>query len=1214
MQLNLKTNIEHTPKQNISELIDLSLISGLLEQFNKLINAGLAIVDLEGAIVVQAGWQEVCTEFFRRNEVSKRNCLDSDIELSKNIERGTWKLYRCKNGLWDVATPIYIENEYVANFFIGQFIINDEQTEFDEFEKKAKEYGFDKVRFFAALRKVPRWDREYIDRVMAFGIAMKDIITQMSYSNIKLNESLRSQEVLLQTLMDNEKILRNYLESAPYGIFSIDNQNIIQRANKSTAEITGYEIEELKNFNFCDLFADADRHIIEEYFARIAKHSASYIEIPFMRKDGIVRHLSINAVRLDESTRLCFSLDIQDRIEVEKESQLHRDLFSSLFNSMIEGVSFHELIFDSNGKPIDYKIVDVNPSYERILKMKREEVINQTASSLYKDSTAPYLELYANVVRTGTPVVFDTYFAPLGKHFQISVVSFSKNGFITIFTDITRTKRTIQDLQQSESKFRAVFENIAQGVVIQDNTGAIISANRSAEEILDYKLVELKDLKSISEIWDIVHEDGQPMAPEDNPPLVALRTGETISNAIFGIRKWNAENYHWVSVNSTPQFRTGENVPFQVITTFDDFTYRKNTELELQKKNEFLAAIFDSVNDAIFVVDADSFRLLDVNAKTCEMYGYSRQAFINNEIADLSAETTEESKKIMSSKFSLARKGYPQLFEWRAKNKAGNLLWVEINVRFAAIGADNRFFITARDITERKKTEGALFESEKYSEELFNKSPISIQVYDKEGWLLDANHAWEKLWQLKREELICKYNLLKDKQIISGATIDSFLKAFSGEIVFIDDMVYDPLLSGFDGKTRWLNIVLFPIKTQDGAFRVVIMQQDVTAIKDYEAELIQAKNKAEESDRLKSAFLANMSHEIRTPLNGIVGFTDLLSASGVSDEDKKDYVDVIKQSSNRLMRIVNDLIDVSKIETGQMEINLDSFNINFLLNDLYDFHSPLIAAKGLEMEIINAFDDKDAMLFTDEQKLHQILMNLINNAIKYTQKGTIQVGYTADGNFIKFFVRDTGKGIATESQKLIFEGFRQEDQSLSRQFEGAGLGLTISKGYVEILGGTIGVESSVNEGAKFFFTIPRITTDNSKNYEKMPEFGITTNKSTILIAEDDDVSFNFISKAIQVSTKFKTIRAFNGREAIDTVLATDDICLIFMDIRMPVLDGYSAARQIKAFAPDIPIVALTAFALEGDSAKTYESGCDYYIPKPVEAATILKKIKDIVGE
>ncbi len=1214
MQLSVDTNIEQHSKPTIDKLIDLQVISGLLQQFNKLIHAGVAIVDLEGNVVVQAGWQEVCTDFFRQNEKTRLNCLDSDIELSKKIAKGDWKIYKCKNGLWDVATPIYIDDEHVANFFIGQFIFNDDPIDYDEYEKMAKELGFDVERFFAAFDKVPRWERGYIDRVMAFGVTMKDIITQMSYSNIQLNASLRDRESLLQTLMDNEKTLRSYLESAPYGIFSLDNNCSILRANKSTSEITGFDNEELKRTNFIDLFPEAEHGRIAEYLAGITDCTPSYVEIPFQRKDGTLRHLSLNTVRLDESTRLCFSMDIQNRIEAENESQHHRDLFSSLFNSMVEGVSFHELIFDSDGKPIDYRIVDVNPSYERILKKRREEVIGQRASTLYNIAKAPYLDVYANVVRTGKPAVFETNFTPLGKHFQISVVSFDQDGFITIFTDITRSKRNVEELRESELKFRAVFENIAQGVVIQDINGNILSANPAAERILDFKLDELKKMQNFTQIWDIIHEDGRPMPPEDNPPFVALRTGEPVTNIAFGIRQHPEEEYKWLSVNSIPQFRPGENVPFQVITTFDDFSYRKNAELEMYKKNEYLAAVFDSVNDAIFVVDAENFRLLDVNAKTCEMYGYSRQAFINNEIVDLSAEITEASMKYLREKFILARNGNPQLFEWRAKTNEGKAFWTEINVRYTEIGFDKRYFITARDISIRKKTEEALVESEKYSRELFKNSPISIQVYDKNGLLLDANHAWEKLWKLKREDLIGKYNVLKDKQIISEANAKHFRKAFSGEIVFLDDMIYDPLISGYEGRKRWLNVVLFPIKSLDESFRVVLMQQDITAIKDYETELIAAKEKAEESDRLKSAFLANMSHEIRTPLNGIIGFTDLLSSSGLSEEDKKDFVDVIKQSSYRLMRIVNDLIDVSKIETGQMEINLDSFNINFLLNDLYDFHSPLIAANGIGMEVITSFDDKDAMIYSDEQKLHQILMNLISNAIKYTKNGKITIGYTASDGYIRFFVTDTGKGIATDSQGIIFDGFRQEDQSLSRQFEGVGLGLTISKGYVEILGGTIGVESKVNEGSTFFFTIPMVRNADSKKEENKPEPRTPTDKSTILIAEDEDVSFNYISKVISLNTRFKTIRAINGREAIDLAISSEDICLILMDIRMPILDGYSAARQIKAFSPDIPIVALTAFALEGDGEKSLEAGCDYYIPKPVEAVTVLKTIRDILGE
>lgn len=1214
MQVNVDTVNGNSKTPNLSAMIDIQILDDLLQQFYRMINIGIAIVDLDGQVIVQAGWQEICTDFFRTNKCTLANCLDSDIELSRNIAKGTWKVYQCKNGLWDVATPIFIEDVHVANFFMGQFLFKDEPLDVEAFRKVASDNGFDEKLFMAALFKVPRWSREYVDKAMAFGIAMKDVITKMSYANRKLSESLAERDSLLSTLTENEKVLRSYLECAPYGILSLDNGNKILNANNSIAAITGYSREELIGESLLGLFAESERLTIEQYLNSVKYASASYIEMPFIRKDGTQRNLSLNTVRFDQDTMLCFSMDTTERIEAELESRHNKDLFYSLYNSMVEGAAFHELIYDESGKPINYKIVDVNPSYERILKMKREDVINNSAASLYNNGEAPFLDIYANVVQTGDPVVFDAYFAPLEKYFQISVVSIGKGGFITIFTDISRGKRQVEELRASESKFRAVFENMAQGVIIQDINGNIISANPAAESILGYSLDELKSTSSRSSVWKIIHEDGSPATADEQPSRISIMTGEPVRGVIFGIMNHSDNTYHWVTLNSTPQFRPGENIPYQVITTFDDFTLRKNAEMELQKKNEYQAAIFDSINDAIFVIDAEKYRILDVNAKTCEMYGYSHEEFVSNEMIRLSAKPGEESTNTILAIFASAKTGEPQLFEWLAKNKNGQEFWTEINIRYAEIGSDKRFFITARDISERKKTEDALVESEKLSKELFQQSPISIQIYSKNGLLLDANNAWEKLWQLKREDLVLHYNVLEDAQIQSDSNVEYFRKAFSGEIVFLEEIMYDPMISGHEGRSRWLNVVFFPINTHNDSFRVVIMQQDITDLKVYEKELIAAKNKAEESDRLKSAFLANMSHEIRTPLNGIIGFTDLLSLPNLHESERKDFVDVIRQSSYRLMRIVNDLIDVSKIETGQMEVNLESFNINFLLNDLLEFHAPLVDANGLSMDVVTALDDENAMIYSDEQKLHQIMLNLINNAIKYTQKGSVTIGYSIDGNYIKFFVKDTGKGIAPEAQSVVFERFRQEDQSLSRQFEGVGLGLTISKGYVQVLGGEIGVESEIGIGSTFYFTIPLIkedlrTVETDEDNDSMPN-----EKKTILIADDDEVSYNYIDKIIRSFTRFIPIRATNGREAIDITLSNDDIGLVLMDIRMPVLDGYSAAKQIKAFSPETPIIALTAFALEGDRAKSLDSGCDYYIPKPVEADTIIKAIKDILGE
>jgi len=247
---------------------------------------------------------------------------------------------------------------------------------------------------------------------------------------------------------------------------------------------------------------------------------------------------------------------------------------------------------------------------------------------------------------------------------------------------------------------------------------------------------------------------------------------------------------------------------------------------------------------------------------------------------------------------------------------------------------------------------------------------------------------------------------------------------------------------------------------------------DISYKKKYEAELIEAKERAEESDKLKSAFLANLSHEIRTPMNGILGFTQLLKTAELSSEDTNEYLNIIETSTKRLLNIINDLVDISKIDAGQVKINLSSFNINDIIKYLYSFFKPIVEKKEIDFFFKYDLPDSESFINSDSEKLTAILTNLLNNAIKFSFYGSIEFGYVKKENFLEFFVKDNGIGIAKEKQEIIFKSFVQEDTSLSRSYEGAGLGLSIAKSYIELLGGKIWVESDLGKGAKFFFTIP----------------------------------------------------------------------------------------------------------------------------------------------
>ena len=386
---------------------------------------------------------------------------------------------------------------------------------------------------------------------------------------------------------------------------------------------------------------------------------------------------------------------------------------------------------------------------------------------------------------------------------------------------------------------------------------------------------------------------------------------------------------------------------------------------------------------------------------------------------------------------------------------------------------------------------------------------------------------------------------------------------------------------------------------------------DITNQKKVEHELIKAKEHAEESDRLKSAFLANMSHEIRTPMNGIIGFAELLKEPDLTGEEQRKYISIIEKGGERMLNIINDIINISKVESGQMEVSNSETNINELIEFIYSFFKPEANQKGIELFFKDLLPEEDATINTDSEKVYAILTNLVKNALKFTLKGSIEIGYSKKNTEFEFFVKDTGNGILQEQKDIIFERFRQGSESLSRNYEGAGLGLTISKAYVEMLGGKIWVDSNHGSGSTFYFTIPFISDEAvkiSNNYKPFVEVNISVKDLKILIVEDDEISELLISRVVR-SFGNHILTTSNGLEAIDICRNNPDLDLILMDIKMPVMDGYEATRQIRKFNKDVVIISQTAFALADDREKSLAAGCNDYISKPLNKFLLIELIK-----
>ena len=496
---------------------------------------------------------------------------------------------------------------------------------------------------------------------------------------------------------------------------------------------------------------------------------------------------------------------------------------------------------------------------------------------------------------------------------------------------------------------------------------------------------------------------------------------------------------------------------------------------------------------------------------------------------------------------------------------------------------------------------------------------------------LDVANIVPWKWDLRSKTILCDINRpielsTNDKDVNEEqlAVPDSqyFSKIFKEDRKRVEK-AYDDLIEGRSDKVReeyrvinvqnnihrieWVEAQA-AVETRDENGKPLTLVGSslvITTRKKMEMELTTARDRAEESNRLKSAFLANMSHEIRTPLNAIVGFSGIL-ASTDEEEEKQEYVSIIENNNTLLLQLIRDILDLSKIEAGTLEFQYSNIDLNKMLNELTS--SLQLKIKSEKVQLTCHLAEKNCFIHTEKNRLSQLLINLISNAIKFTTEGYIRFGYELRGKEIYFYVSDTGCGIPKDKQKSIFGRFVK----LNSFEQGTGLGLSICQTLVEHMGGTIGVDSEEGKGSTFWFTLPykaAIAVEESIKKEEIQPISIEKNKFTILIAEDNESNYKLFASILK--GEYQLIHAWDGQEAVE-MFKQYNPQIILMDINMPVMDGYEATKEIRKYSAKVPIIAITAFAYASDEQRVMESGFDGYMPKPINARLLKAQLTEIM--
>jgi len=631
---------------------------------------------------------------------------------------------------------------------------------------------------------------------------------------------------------------------------------------------------------------------------------------------------------------------------------------------------------------------------------------------------------------------------------------------------------------------------------------------------------------------------------------------------------------------------------FKAFSKQRDDHLQKKGKLEISE--EKFRSYFESNLAIMLLVDPVSKRIKDANNSACHFYKYAKKEFTKMSIYDIIILSPEEIDQKMNA--AIMQKANHLSFQHKLAD--GQIKDVEVYASPFAFKGGKMMSVLVHDVTKRNQAERALIKSrEKYEqtskllEALFDSIPDVIGVQDIDHSIVRYNKAGYDYLKKSEKQVEGKkcYQLIgQDSPCELCATTEVYKTLKAAKIERYNKE-----------RNIWLEIRAYPVLDESGKlFRVIEHIRDITERKKFVDELEKSKERAEESDRLKSAFLANMSHEIRTPMNAILGFTQLLKTSSLNAAKKNEYIGIIQNSGNHLLDIINDIIDISKIDAKQLDIVETNFDLNLFLLEIYQlFQSLIIQKKQSELELILSNEEAaDIVISSDKTRLRQILLNLIGNSIKFTAEGRVEFGYKVKEQSLLFFVKDTGIGMSEKELAFVFDRFRQGDESSNRPFGGTGLGLAISKEFVELLEGKIWAESVKGEGATFYFTIPLKQKEKEPKLENKPQAKLKTKFSNLL----KPYGFNLLT-------------ATDGMQAIKACIDKPEIDLVLMDIQLPILDGLQATQRIKKIKANLPIIAQTANAMQEDKEKALSAGCNNYISKPINSDELIQMISEYIS-
>ncbi|NCC51049.1 MAG: PAS domain S-box protein [Spartobacteria bacterium] len=1275
----------------LEEIVDSAEIQLLMNDFYDLTHIGIAISDMTGKVLVATGWQDICTRFHRVHPETRKHCIESDLELSSGVEPGTWKLYKCKNNMWDMATPIMVGGRHVGNLFLGQFFFEGETPDWDFFREQARRYGFDEKAYLEALNEVPIWPRERVETVFRFYTRLATMISDLSFSNLRLSQSLTREKAI-------EKRYRDLAESLPEMIFEVDTSGRMTYANPVAFKKWKYTPDDMaRGLWAVDMFIPEDRPQVAENMKKLFEGTISGLsEYTALRKDGDTFPVLVHSTPVFHGNKpVGITGLILDQTEVRQRTRLDHltqrvqavllrngrkeDLLQKIIEDILKTLNFEAgAIRFKDGD--DYPYCAVVGLSEDFVEAERYLCAFDENGALIQDEDGnPVLECMCGNIIEGRTDPSKPFFTVHG--------SFWTNSASDMATDITEVERPLrarrrcvndgyesvaliplpctdgtggllqlndkhrdcfspslmaglegiarqiaegldriqarEALQESENKLRLILDSSPDVIVQLDRDLRVMWANKTANDAVDGLIG-----KTCPEAFV-----GGDLSCEGCPCKKAIESGRIERDVMYHEHAQmvaDSESY-WDTIGIP--MRDCEGQVTSVIEIARNVTNLKRAEKRLEKINECLLGLgtdFDANVNRITALCGEIF------GATCALYNRLQGGLLcslgqwktpgdynptdrpNGHICfDIIQDAKEYPVVIRHLDQTKYMQTDPNVAAYQLKTYIGQM------VHCGTEPVGSLCVVFQDDVDPSEEDKGLLGilaaalgkeEAQKRAEEAYSRicriATQLICVADlNTATFLQVNPAFEHTLGYTSEEMcsrpfldfvhpddVEKTTAIVRKQLSQGDTVLRFENRYRRK----------------DGSYRFLEWNSHPNRDEGLLYAVA---HDITERKQFEEDLQNARDAAEAANRAKSAFLANMSHELRTPLNPVIGFTEMLLEEPDLPEEHRECLEIVNQRSQDLLRLLNDILDIARIEADRMTLKVECVDVRTLITDVIKLYEIALSGKAVTLCASVASNVPETVRL-DPLRLRQILMNLIGNAAKFTEQGKIEVSVWSErtphatthappaGMTLFFKVTDTGIGIPADKLDSIFLAFEQGDNTFTREYSGAGLGLAICKRLIRLMKGQIGVQSEEGKGSIFTFSIPVQRSSASAESPAVSPKEVDAPFGTdihILLVEDDTQS-RVLAERLLRRAGYRVDSVVDGQQAVDAC-KKETYDAIVMDVKMPVMDGLEATRLIRMYEQKqnrhTPILAMTAFAFEEDREACLTAGMDDYVTKPL---------------